>query len=108
MTDEMAAARAVVKLGSAAIAAVTVSITDCCCVSSPTGIVVAGGALCGRYIASGDGTGNGIAGAPTAVGWTPPSGRWRRPPPAPGGACVRSRVMVGNGVEAESVAMVDA
>ena len=76
MTVEMAAARAVVKFGSAAIAAVTVSITDCCCrATSPAGIVAAGGARCGRNIASGDATGNGIAGA--AVGWIPSGGRWR-------------------------------
>jgi hypothetical protein len=75
MTDEMAAASAVVKLGSAAMAAVTVSITDCCCrATSPAGIGGPVGALCGRNIASGDGTGNGIA------GWIPPGGRWSPSP----------------------------
>jgi hypothetical protein len=105
MTDEIAAANAVLKLGSAAIAAVTVSIIDCCRASRPipglSGNTV--DALCCRYMASCDGAANGIVGG---CCWT--DGMRCGMPFAPAGGCVRSRVMVGNGAEAESVATVEA
>jgi hypothetical protein len=63
MTDEIAAANAVLKLGSAAIAAVTVSIIDCCR-ASRSGPGLAGStldALCCRYMARCGGAANGMA-----------------------------------------------
>jgi hypothetical protein len=63
MTDEIAAANAVLKLGSAAIAAVTVSIIDCCRASrqgpGPAGSTE--DALCCRYMARWGDAANGMA-----------------------------------------------
>ena len=96
MIDLIAAAKAVVKLGSAAIAAVTVSTIDCCLGPNCTagGPTTPGSSLWGRYIDGG--IENGI------------DGRWPRESWSGLGDCVRSRVMVGNGAEAERVAMVEA
>jgi len=99
MIVEMAAASAVVKLGSLVIAAVMVSSADRFLPSIiPNDTVVGCGGtadLCAAgkppYI------GNGIAGSA--------GGRCgSRPAADAGGGWVRSRVMVGNGAEAESVA----
>ena len=93
--DVMAAVKAAVKFGSVVIAAVTLSTTACCrgpcCnVCGPTML----GSFCGRpYMGKGIWSGD-------TVGWARCSSCWI------GFAdFVRSRVMVGNEVEAERVAM---
>lgn len=104
MIVEMAAARAAVKFGSEAMAALTVSTMEVwrwpiCSAGVP-------GSLGGKYI-----------GWPRSCG-QPCKGRGNIVPDGDGGImrwycmglwlCVKSRVMVGNGAEADNVAIVDA
>jgi hypothetical protein len=112
MIVERAAATTVVKLGSLVIAAVMVSSADRLLPSKPNSVVAAGGCGGGTGLCPAAAVkpyiGNGvIVGTGGGISWR----CWSRPAAAaaaaaaPGdGACVRSRVMVGNGAEADSVA----
>ena len=102
--DEMAAASAAVKFGSEAMAAVTVSTIEVWLWRWPN--TCGAGSLGGKYI-----------GCPSSCGGTPCNGKGNV---AEGdgircnncmglqlGLCVKSSVIVGNGAEADRVAMVD-
>lgn len=99
----MAAARAAVKFGSEAMAAVTVSTMEpgrwpSCSAGAP-------GSLGGKYIGCPRSCGQPCKGRGNIV----PEGGWIIRWNCMGFVlCVKSRVMVGNGAEADRVAMVDA
>lgn len=100
--EEMAAAKAAVKFGSEAMAAVTVSTIEACrCPNCNDGIAAAG-SLGGAYIGWPSSCGQPCKGRGNVVG-----GGGRRKG-VEFGLCVKSRVMVGNGADADRVAIVDA